>query len=956
MVLFSQEPCRICSSGLPSSLLDMVNMTKLNMCVKFRNCKFVVVFIFIVSLFSAPVYAEVINGEVLDQEGNPIPDADILVIDHGKIRESTQSDIFGRFNVNVSENATSLIVYGDLESSLGVDYVPARVSIKPENQITLIDGASLTVKGGVQFVDTENLPMSTYFSILDENENVLVPMGVPLIYNTKNSIFKEIPSYNEHLIVPADSGIKIRINATTLIRSSKVMETSLVTDKIQTMSKGGIFQLDISYYTYPLNRERTLSSLNELSTYLKEVGGYSFYLEKQEVALSESMSLFDEAGSLRSLGKSSEAFDALRRSYIISSHTIQEVSNMFQDAQLSTNILIGFLALSSLSLGYLLVEGTLKQIVATVGVYLGSELIFYYIYPGSRIISVSQFVWYSVGYLVLFGLLGYFLPKMLETRSWDERVHTRNLLEPIFSIAKRSLRNRRLRFLLTLVSLTLLVMSFVTLTSFSESYGLIVTEKMVDSEWNGVYFHGQSWSEEDPSFFNLNNVEEQWLLDMPEVTAISVKAENIPLNIPLFRMGRNPIKGILGISDEEGSIINPTIHVGNIPDDDGVMLSNALAESLNLTMGDVVDILGFELTVQGLVDDSEFGRLIDLDGTKYLPNKWVNINPPGEPERLILEPCETTEIIILSVDNAIKNPTTGIQRLGLELNNVSEGFDIATRLALERGYQSTAVFPSERVSFSLGNYFEGRGFSLVVPWGIVVLNVVITMMNSMFERKSEIEILSSVGLNPTQVSSVFLAESMITGFIAGGLGYLMGLSIYKILAVLNIGLQVNQKISSIWIIASIALSISAVLSGAFIALRNSVVITPSLLRKWKVVSKTDLADPYEMIIPMKLSGDKVFLYRDYILTELRARRNHPENITSVVKCTEIENGWVISFNYKSVSTVTGNFYTSNKLYITLSEDGEYRVKLFSRGEKEWAHVVGTLIRLFSIDFSTNKDK
>jgi hypothetical protein len=821
----------------------------------------------------------------------------------------------------------------------------------------LVDGASISIRGSVQFIDTENLPINTYYSILDENGRVLVPTGIPLVYNTQRNIFRKILSYDgEQLIVPAGTDIKVRINATTLIRASGIFETTLVTGTIHTMTQGSTLQLEVSEYTFPLNNERALSSLDELSSRLEEMAGYSFYLERQDAALSESMALYVEAGSLRSLGKHSEAFDTLKRSYIISSYTTQEVSNMFQDARLSTNILIGFLALTSLTLGYLLVESPLRQIVADIAIFLVSGIIFYFIYPGSRIISLGGFVRASVGYLVLFGLSGYYLPKIMGSKGWDDRVHTRNLLGPIFSIAKRSLRKRRLRFLLTLISLTLLVMSFVTLTSFSESYGLILTAKPGRSDWAGVFIRAPTWNEKDPSFISLNPIEEQWLLDIPGITAISIKAENIPQRRAFVDLDSIPIMGVLGLSDEEASIINPTILLGGIPDDDGVMISDILAGSLGVTVGDIVHLPYFDLEVQGILDDAEFRRLMDIDGTGYVPNKWVNISPPGEPGVFHLKPCEPEEIIILSSSNALTIPATGVQRLGLELDNVSKGLEIAERLALERGFQSTAVFPNERVSVRLGNYFEGRGFSLAIPWAIVVLNVVITMMNSMFERKGEIEILSSIGLNPAQVSAIFLAEATITGFIAGGLGYLMGLGVYKIMTILNIGLQVNQKISAVWSIASIALAISAVLSGSFIALKNSVVITPSLMRRWKVGSKPNLSAPFEITVPLKLLPDEVVPYRDYVVRRLMAHRTHPEKMTSSIKYSETEKGWLVTFIYRSFSNMTGNFYTSNNLYITMNEDGEYLVKLMTRGESEWAHDIGTLVRLFSMDFSTEKGR
>jgi hypothetical protein len=175
------------------------------------------------------------------------------------------------------------------------------------------------------------------------------------------------------------------------------------------------------------------------------------------------------------------------------------------------------------------------------------------------------------------------------------------------------------------------------------------------------------------------------------------------------------------------------------------------------------------------------------------------------------------------------------------------------------------------------------------------------------------------------------------------------------MTLLNAGLQVNQKISAIWSIASIALSISAVLSGSYIALKSSVVITPSLMSRWKVGSQANISAPFEVTVPLKLLSSEVIPYRDYMLHRLRSHTDHPDQVTSAIKYSETENGWVITFVYKSTSNMTGNFFTSNSLYILPNGDGEHSVKLMSRGESEWAHGIGTMIRLFSMDFSTKND-
>jgi hypothetical protein len=229
------------------------------------------------------------------------------------------------------------------------------------------------------------------------------------------------------------------------------------------------------------------------------------------------------------------------------------------------------------------------------------------------------------------------------------------------------------------------------------------------------------------------------------------------------------------------------------------------------------------------------------------------------------------------------------------------------------------------------------------------------MLNSLFERRGEIEILSSVGLNPAQISAVFIAEAFITGFIAGGMGYLIGLGFYKGLSILNIGLQVQQKVSAVWSLAAIALAISAVFTGAYTALQNSIVITPSLMRRWTIErTKGMFQEPWKIDIPIKLESEEIPVFLDFVQSELESLRSHHTLITSSIKRIKVDSLERINFIYKSIQTITINFYTKNSLQIVKLESGEYGAILYSYGESEWSHAAGSLIRRITMDYSTVK--
>jgi hypothetical protein len=79
--------------------------------------------------------------------------------------------------------------------------------------------------------------------------------------------------------------------------------------------------------------------------------------------------------------------------------------------------------------------------------------------------------------------------------------------------------------------------------------------------------------------------------------------------------------------------------------------------------------------------------------------------------------------------------------------------------------------------------------------------------------------------------------------------------------------------------------------------------------------------------------------------------NHPTHMTSSIKREDNER---LNFVYKSVQTSTGNFYTKNTLHIHQTDTGEYSALLESLGETEWVHLVGSLIRRITMDYSTEK--
>lgn len=229
------------------------------------------------------------------------------------------------------------------------------------------------------------------------------------------------------------------------------------------------------------------------------------------------------------------------------------------------------------------------------------------------------------------------------------------------------------------------------------------------------------------------------------------------------------------------------------------------------------------------------------------------------------------------------------------------------------------------------------------------------MLNSIYERRKEIQILSSVGLNPTQIAAIFIAESSILGIIAGGVGYLGGLSLYRAMAFFRLALEVHQKVSAFWSLAAFGIAMTAVLIGALAALKSSVVITPSLMRRWRIEKKReDLTDPWELIIPVKLLPEETEGFVDFVVRALKAREDDLVRRTSSIRVSSEAEEAIkrVDFVYKASNSLdAGNFYTKNALLVERRSCEEVGVKLWSYGNYNYVYTTGMLMRMIAIEWS-----
>jgi len=300
---------------------------------------------------------------------------------------------------------------------------------------------------------------------------------------------------------------------------------------------------------------------------------------------------------------------------------------------------------------------------------------------------------------------------------------------------------------------------------------------------------------------------------------------------------------------------------------------------------------------------------------------------------------------------------------GVKASRVSvlleEGVDeviLGKSMALAREYRIWVSTGGKVLEATMNDTVAGKGLGVTVPWIIVVLNVLATMMGSMYERRSEINILSSVGLNPTHISGVFMGEALITGVTAGGLGYLLGLGWYPAMRALTDAPVVNQKISAAWVLASIGVAVAAVAAGTLLALRNTTLITPSFTRNWRLTGSSSTGDTWTVPLPTKIKAGEADGFKSYMVESL-GRYDYKEMSPYIyaVKTLGSEKGaGVVSFTFRDAPSNMGGKTSYNTLRVEAAPDGEtYGAVLESMGTAEAVEATAIFMRKLLIQWTVD---
>ncbi|MEM2137223.1 MAG: FtsX-like permease family protein, partial [Candidatus Methanomethylicia archaeon] len=520
----------------------------------------------------------------------------------------------------------------------------------------------------------------------------------------------------------------------------------------------------------------------------------------------------------------------------------------------------------------------------------------------------------------------------------------------LFSVSKRNLRRRKLRTILLLISFIIFTAGSLVLTSFSLEIDLLMASRSNVYGVNGLGLEfrvPEAYSvsgfsdveaENNPYAMNLLPT----IINMPsilgDVENVTFRAESKARVRPYMRLREDiSIMGIVSFSDPSdpvAKLVSSTFIEGHPPTNGGeVAVSFSLASKLGLKIGDSLSIMTRRYIICGLFDDNAIYGLRELSGRPVLPYKMI-LSMKGEdgvPSIYESRVCDPSEVIFIhwsEIDYYKLSKT----RAFFTFNHTADIYSIGKTIALRGGNILATVLTSDDcVNMLLAEYLASSGFEAFIPMFLIILNAAISAAASLHERRREVLVMTSLGANPTQTFKIFLNESLVLGFSAGSLGYVLGIVLYKFMSNVS-SIEVAPKISFMWVFFSLTLALLSSILGSSIILRSSLVVVPSKLWNIRYTTKSTAEDEVRVFeIPVKLSSSSIEPFLSFISNRLR---NYPSTSEEFIKVigshVDKVNGklvYKLIFTYDVGSGSTSKNNSRNVLEVYV-ENGECRVSLY----------------------------
>jgi hypothetical protein len=471
-----------------------------------------------------------------------------------------------------------------------------------------------------------------------------------------------------------------------------------------------------------------------------------------------------------------------------------------------------------------------------------------------------------------------------------------------FFLGVSNLRRRRLRTVLTcatLIILTFTIMSFTSVKSIRHHARLLYKDS---APYQGFLLKNANWKNLPPEAFGFlsNAFESAGSGDAaagPERVAVprvwlETETQTDTTRIPIKHdRALYEAKGLIGLSAEEGRVtgLDRILSGGRwlaAGETHAILLPERMARGLGIDPrrleGAVVTLWGVAFEVVGVFPGEALAAQTDLDGEPLTPAVFPSETTQGitEVEMDALESGDEVRAFQsryqhVAGDQTVIIPYRTLLAAGGNLKAVAvrsdesaagikdEATDLVDRFRL-------TLFSGEPDGTYMYHASDTMSYSgvpnIIIPILISVFIVLNTMIGSVYERKREIGIYTSVGLAPSHVSFLFIAEAMAFAVLSVVLGYLLAQTSASLFAGTRLWAGITVNYSSVAGVAAMILVILVVLVSVLYPSKVAGEIAiPDVNRAWTLPTPVDNAIEITLPFLMKQAEHRSvagFLY-DY---------------------------------------------------------------------------------------------
>ena len=549
----------------------------------------------------------------------------------------------------------------------------------------------------------------------------------------------------------------------------------------------------------------------------------------------------------------------------------------------------------------------LKRQLGVAGlIFLGIFMVFRYIHPAfditmNPIIVLLAFIMGALSFIVMGLIVGKFEEQLKQMNQSIGGIHKADVAKfsvaiAAFNLGISNMRRRKARTILTCTTLILLTFTVLSFTSVVQTirFNQVPAPSDHGPRYNGIMIRTAMWDPlQEPAYRLLSDEYSQRYSVAPRAWFYGTEMGEQSF-LTLTRADRTyDARAMVGLSAAEANITRlqdaletdektgqPVGRWFEPGDTYTVILPDAVANALHIDPADVgkaqVTYSGVPYTVIGLMDSQKLKDIDDLDNEPITPVDFIAMNKMSrgtggggssgeqgfkeythlEPDQVFFVPYQTAtnmgaELRSIAIDfndskQVLQRLNPLMHRLGLNLYagviNKPDAPDPKDRGHVER-YSSIAATSS-------------RGLELVfLPILIASLIVLNTMMGSVFERVKEIGIFSSIGLAPSHIGMLFIAEALVYAILGSVSGYLLGQFTSKILVWTGWLPDLYLNFSSVSAVMTTLVVVGVVLlSTLYPARKASEVATPAIDRTWKVPDPD--GDHWTIPLPFAVTGEQ----------------------------------------------------------------------------------------------------